>query len=245
MQFTTSKKRSLAGRVLPFSLLLTLLAGGCVTTEGAQKPGLSNDPSVNLMRIARTAEGKGDMSSAAALYQQAATLSPTSVEPALALATTLRAQSRFDEALGIYERVIAMDPRNVEAYRGMGQALITVEQPRPALDSFNAALHIDTRDAKSWNGRGVALDLLGRHAEAQHAYRTGLTISQDSVALNNNLNLSLGMGGAPVPQAVADTARNTAGRKPTQQDLALANGAAVNATSGQGGWSAVTSSSRR
>ena len=217
-------------RALPFVLLLPLLAGACVTPEGGQKPVASNDPSVNLTRLARTAEIKGDPRSAAALFEQAHNLSPTSVPPLLALGANLRGQQKDAEAAEAYRRILAIDPRNVEALRGLGMAQIGLNQVRPALDSFDAALHIDTRDAKAWNGRGVALDMLDRHAEAQHAYLTGLSLARNDEALRNNLALSQSLAPKPAPATAAQAA-------PARPSLAQAPTTARP----QPGWIAVSS----
>ena len=237
MQTRTVRQRSLRSRVLPLALLLPLLAGGCATLGSEQKPAFSSEPSVNLMRLARTAEAKGDLRSAAALYQQAHIIDPSTVAPLLALGASLRGQGEDGEAVEAYRRALAIDPRNTEALRGIGMAQIGLEQARAALDSFNSALHIDSRDARSWNGRGVALDMQGRHSEAQDAYRTGLSLKQGDAALRNNLGLSLSLAAAAGPaaartEAVPAARANLAQATPTPPRAA---GSATNRRSG--GWS--------
>ena len=234
----TARKRSLLDRALPLALLLPLLAGACATMPGDQKGAISSDPSVNLMRLARTAETKGDPRSAAALYQQAHVVSPSSVEPLLALGASLRAQEHDAAAAEAYRRVLAIDPRNSDALRGLGMALVAQEDPRSALDSFNVALHVNSRDARAWNGRGVALDMLARHAEAQHAYRTGLTLKQDDEALRNNLVLSQSLSPAE-PQAPSKPVLASPAQPRTAARANLAQ--AATATPAPGGWAVVSS----
>ena len=235
-------KRSLRDRALPLALVLPLLAGACAGVDN--RPVVANEPAVNLVRLARTAEAKGDPMSAAALYQQAHIVNPAATEPLLALGANLRSQEQDEAAAEVYRRALAIDSRNGEALRGFGMALVAMDQPAAALDQFNSALHVDSRDARAWNGRGVALDMLGRHPEAQHAYRTGLGLKQDDAALQNNLVLSQTL--APQTTETAPAAPRRPNNSPARANLAQATTApapapapAATPTAAPGGWTVL------
>jgi len=228
-QMTTTRPRDFRRRTLPVALLLPLLAGACSTLSPiGDRSGLAPDQSANLLRLARTAENRGDPRTAAALYQQAHALDPSALEPLLALGNALRAQRSYAEAASAFRQAIGMVPSSAEALRGLGLCQIAVDQPDEALNNFNRVLELDTADARAWNGRGVALDMMGRHVEAQQSYRSGLATSPDDVALRNNLGLSLAISGdyeaaiavlEPITRVGGAAARS-------RQNLALAYGLA-------------------
>ena len=196
--------RSLLGRALPWAVLLPLLTGGCAMLDAGPTATVANDQASGVMRLARSAESKGDLPTANALYQQAHAANPNSAKPLVALGDVLRAQGSDGQAMEAYRRALALDARQIDALRGMGMAQMQSNDARGALDSFNAALHVDSKDVRAWNGRGVALDMLDRHPEAQHAYRTGLSMKQDDTALLNNIGLSEALA-AQTPAAVPST----------------------------------------
>ncbi|MEQ9200271.1 MAG: hypothetical protein RLN80_09800, partial [Rhodospirillales bacterium] len=59
----------------------------------------------------------------------------------------------------------------------------------------DAAAKARSGDPAILNALGVARDLTGAHAEAQTVYLSGLQAVPDDPALNNNLALSLALGG--------------------------------------------------
>ena len=72
------------------------------------------------------------------------------------------------------------------------------------------------------NNLGIARDLLGRHAEAQDAYRQALGISPDLVASKVNLALSMAMSGngARAQQILGPIAMSDGATKKLRHDYA-------------------------
>ncbi|WP_316177761.1 MULTISPECIES: tetratricopeptide repeat protein [unclassified Bradyrhizobium] len=68
-------------------------------------------------------------------------------------------------------------------------------QAEPALAIFTSVLASDPENIPALNGLGVALDMLGRHDEAQTAYRQVLAIAPADMIASNNLGLSLTLTG--------------------------------------------------
>ncbi|WP_315756790.1 MULTISPECIES: tetratricopeptide repeat protein [unclassified Bradyrhizobium] len=68
-------------------------------------------------------------------------------------------------------------------------------QAEPALAIFTSVLTSDPENIPALNGLGVALDMLGRHDEAQTAYRQVLAIAPADMIASNNLGLSLTLTG--------------------------------------------------
>jgi Flp pilus assembly protein TadD len=66
-----------------------------------------------------------------------------------------------------------------------------------ALGLFDRVLASEPRNVDALDGRGVALDLMGRHPEAQEAYRRAQAIEPDRISVANNLGLSLLLDGRP------------------------------------------------
>jgi eukaryotic-like serine/threonine-protein kinase len=92
------------------------------------------------------------------------------------------------EALEDYTASLARDPGLLEAYVNRGLLYLDVQQPAQALADFDLALARGRHQAVVHTGRGIALEALGRHAEADVAFATGLA------AEPANVNLLLGYG---------------------------------------------------
>jgi Flp pilus assembly protein TadD len=84
-------------------------------------------------------------------------------------------------------------PRDPGPLVGLGRVYLIEHKPGEAASYFDLAVKQGASAAFVWNDKGVALDQLHRHAEAQQAYRTGLTGYPNDRALRNNLGLSLAM----------------------------------------------------
>lgn len=209
---------------------VALLTSGCVL-PGIQSPTPAvavEDPAGNLIRLAHAAQQDGRMETALGLYQQAHAVEPQGMVPLLASGEILQSLGRYDEAAALYRKARSQDPTNPDPYRELGKIFIAQDNASEALKEFDAALHRDSSDFRSWNGRGVALDMMARRKSAQEAYRQGLALAPDNVALRNNLGLSLALDGdhgAAID--VLEALRTTAEATPrTRQNLALAYGLA-------------------
>jgi Flp pilus assembly protein TadD len=184
------------------------------------------------LRLARAARQAGDFTSAVNLYRSA--VETTSPDPALLveLGDTLVQSGAPDDGIDIYWRVLGLqkvDPKSgarLGAVRGLARAYLTLGELATALEHWNEAHAMAPQDPGALVGQGVVLDMLGRHAEAQTAYRTVLTNAPHDVPARNNLALSLALTGH-FPEAleiITPMARSSTATPQIRQNLALIYG---------------------
>lgn len=123
---------------------------------------------------------------------------------ALDAPSDLDAQARFAGGLArAGEPALAEDVVTASLSRSPDHAGLTVQlarmrlrggQPEVALALFDRAAQLRP-GADAEEGRGIALDMLGRHEEAQTAYRAALALAPTQVSAQNNLAMSLMLTG--------------------------------------------------
>src|SRR5512140_1636014 len=116
----------------------------------------------------------------------ASTPARVSVESRSLPASTTTAAAPADRVAGIEDK----DDRIRKARSELAR-----HQAEPALAIFTSVLTTDPENIPALNGLGVALDMLGRHDEAQDAYRQVLAIAPADMIAGNNLGLSLTLAG--------------------------------------------------
>ncbi len=220
-------------RALP-ALLTAWLIAGCVSERDgptAREQRAADDPGA-MLRIGQAAERNGDLPGAADFYSRALALNPEAGDAAVGLARSRAGLGQLNEAL---EALRAAHARSLSDHRLtalLGRLEIQARQPARALATFQDGLRQAPEDIELLTGQGVALDGLGRHAEAQAAYRQALARDPASIAVRNNLALSLALSGRPAEAAgllrdlASDvTARGSSAQVATVQgNLALAHG---------------------
>lgn len=170
---------------------LMLLLGAC---ESASVPkGDSYDAAVRQADEARLA---GNMDTAIPLYGRALQANPDGVEAKLGLGQSYLSIGAGDEAAAQFRDVLAKRGGDPVARRGLASALISMGQPALAEQQLDAVLQSDARDYRALNLLGVLFDMQGRHPEAQAAYRRGIELAPDYVALRSNFGLSLALTGS-------------------------------------------------
>ncbi len=170
-------------------IFLLLLLAGCADHAA---PELSNGPP--SAGLARTALDDGAPEVALNVSAGILKARPDDEAALLVQGDALAQLGRRQEAEASFRRVIARDPGSAAASRGLGRLLLASD-PAMAEATFQQAIRNDARDAASLNDLGIARDLLGRHAEAQTAYRQALAVSPDMSAATANLALSLSLSG--------------------------------------------------
>ena len=90
--------------------------------------------------------------------------------------------------------MLAKDPTSIRASIGLGRIQLA-KDPAAAEALFQQVLQRQPRELTALNNLGIARDLLGRHAEAQTAYRQALAINPDLESAQVNLALSMAMSG--------------------------------------------------
>lgn len=193
---------------------------------------LGQDQFGPALRLARAARQAGDYPSAINLYRNVA--GTTSPDPVLLveLGDTLVDAGTPDDAIDVYWRVLGLqkvDPKSgarLGAVRGLARAYLMLGELATSLEHWNEAYAMAPQDASALVGQGVVLDMLGRHAEAQAAYRAVLTETPRDVPARNNLALSLALTGH-YPEALeilTPMARSSTATPRIRQNLALIYG---------------------
>jgi Flp pilus assembly protein TadD len=119
---------------------------------------------------------------------------PHDVAAMVAKGQALYAMGAADQARAIYRQAAAADPANPDAQIGLGRTLVRSD-PHGAEVAFLAALAVQPDNVLALNDLGIARDMLGRHEEAQAAYRQALALSPESSDVQTNLGLSLALSG--------------------------------------------------
>jgi Flp pilus assembly protein TadD len=119
---------------------------------------------------------------------------PQNVAAMVAKGQALYAIGAADQARAVYRRAVAADPANPDAQIGLGRTLVRSDA-HGAEAAFLATLARQPHNVLALNDLGIARDLLGRHEEAQAAYRQALALSPQSTDVQTNLGLSLALSG--------------------------------------------------
>jgi len=152
-----------------------------------------SDQATKLMSLGNSLREKGDLVSAAEVYQRAANADPESPLPPAALGDTLRHLGKYAEAEEIYHNELAKHPYSGLALQGYGILLIEQNQPDAAIALLTPAVDEDQADHRVFNVLGIAYDALGDHTEAQNQYLAGLAKAPGNRSLSNNMALSLAL----------------------------------------------------
>ena len=91
-----------------------------------------------------------------------------------------------------YTSALQADPHSVSARIGLGR-LRLADDPSAAESIFRDASQLDPHNATAWNDLGIARDLLGRHRDAQAAYREAIGLDASMRSAQVNLALSYAM----------------------------------------------------
>jgi Flp pilus assembly protein TadD len=100
----------------------------------------------------------------------------------------------MDEATASYSAARKLDPNSIRARLGLARLRLGTD-PAGAETLYLEVLQHDPRNVVALSDLGIARDLLGRHADAQDAYRRALGINPELQAAQVNLALSLAMSG--------------------------------------------------
>jgi Flp pilus assembly protein TadD len=122
-----------------------------------------------------------------------------------------------------FTRIMAIDPDNEAAGLGLGR-LALAHDPAKAEALFAHIVALKPRQAAALTDLGIARDLLGRHVEAQIAYRQALAVDPTRSAASVNLGLSLALDGHPEEALVIlrPLAQRSDASPRVRQDLAAA-----------------------
>jgi Flp pilus assembly protein TadD len=194
--------------------------------QGAATNTNANTSHLDALTLADRLKAEGNVSSAAAMYQQAAQANPGDARPLLGLGDCFLAMGSNAEAAQAYSGALQLQPSNLDALRGLGHARILLGQPQFAITQYQTALNIAPNDIRSLNGLGVAQDQTGDHAAAQKTYHQVLTLDPANQSAKNNLALSLALAGddAGAIKILEDVSKSSSATAVNRQNLALLYG---------------------
>jgi tetratricopeptide (TPR) repeat protein len=170
------------------ALLLLALLAAC--SPGSTGPG-SGAPGLD---VADAAMRGGSPEIALQIVGGILARDPNNVAALLAQGDAFTALQRLNEAGVSYTRALAIDPTSVGGHIGLGRVRLASD-PEGAEALFLEALQREPRNGVALNDLGIARDLLGRHTDAQTAYRQALAVVPDMTAAQVNLALSMAMSG--------------------------------------------------
>ena len=172
-------------------LLLLIAMAGCSNRQSEQTERLPG------IRVAEEALRSGSPQIALQVAQGLLSRNPTNVPALLAQGDAQTQLSRLDDAGKSFELALKAEPASVHAKIGLGRVRLATN-PAEAEDLFLDVLRQEPRNPNAWNNLGIARDLLGRHTEAQEAYREVEPITAEMPAAKVNLALSLAISGDTV-----------------------------------------------
>jgi Flp pilus assembly protein TadD len=199
------------------SLLVFLLLAACA---GGADPKSGRTPGLDVADVALV---NGSPDTALRIARQTLATDPRNVPALLRVAEAQAALGQPDQAAGSYGRALAISPDDPGAALGLGRLLLA-NDPAGSVRVLLRLTERDPRNVAALVDLGIARDLLGKHAEAQTAYRQALALEPRRVAAQVNLGLSLALSGDP-RQALAilrPIADGSDASPRVRQDLAVA-----------------------
>ncbi len=141
------------------------------------------------------AAAAGELTTAAAFYQQAAGRAGDNVVALTRLGEVYLRDRRWTEAADVLARALRLDGSQLAARRGYARALIAMGQPASALAHLEEVLRATPDDVRALNLEAVAQDMVGKPDEAAATYRRALALAPGDPRLEGNLALSRALAG--------------------------------------------------
>jgi Flp pilus assembly protein TadD len=174
-----------SGNGLP--LLLTLLLAAC---GGGHSPDFTK-MDANVGDVALSA---GNPEVALRLTEDTLAKHPNDVDALTRRGQALTDLGRLGDAREALRKAVTIEPHNPRSLIALGRVQLPID-PAEAANDFDLALQQDGRNAIALNDLGIARDLLGRHVEAEAAYRSALSAQPEMMAAQVNLALCLAIRG--------------------------------------------------
>ena len=167
-------------------LVLVALVAGC---SGHHEEFSDAPPS---LRVGEVALDNGEPPMALAIANTHLGLTPGDPNALLLRARAEFAMGEKGQAVADFRQVLASRPASSVAALGLARIIMPTD-PAGAEALLGGVVIRDEASAAVWNNLGVARDLLGRHAEAQAAYRKAIQLDPGMQAAQVNLARSLSM----------------------------------------------------
>lgn len=184
------------GAVIGGAVLVAGWAGAALAEAPPRRPSspaVATDAGMAL-RLARAARAAGDLSTAFGLYRG---LTGDHADPAVIVefGDALLEGGLIDDAISAYQRVPVDSPAELGALLGLQRCHARLGRSDRALEYAQRAASLAPDDERALVNLGVALDVVGRHLEAQTAYRKALGVNARSLPARSDLALSLALTG--------------------------------------------------
>lgn len=167
-------------------ILLTLGLSACGSTKSVQV----TEENVPLIRLADGLRDRGELPTAIAIYQRAASQSQDAGE-LISLGQTLAEAGASEQAAGAFRRALARAPENPDALLGLGTSLLATGDIDKSIQYLEQLVDQGrSSDTVRYAALGAALDIAGRHEQAVATYTAGLEVAPGNLDLKSNLALS-------------------------------------------------------
>jgi tetratricopeptide (TPR) repeat protein len=165
------------------SLALTGAAAmvGLATTAPASLPAwreMALSSPTYYMRLSQNVEAAGDLERAAGAAAEAVRRAPGTASTHQRLGLVRARRGDMAGALEAFRKASSLSPEEGSIQVNLASALIQTGAPGEALERLDAAIARSTGTATALFNRARALDDLGRHAEAESAWREYLKLAQ-------------------------------------------------------------------
>jgi tetratricopeptide (TPR) repeat protein len=171
-------RRFLAPLVL--TSVVALGATGCSdNSDGSGSSATSaGDDAQAALDAGLEAHAAGDLTTAAAKYDETLELDPTNKFAYYNLALIDEASSNYGLAEQKYRQAIAADPAYEPALFNLA-ILVTSSDPQEAVSLYQRAVAADKRDASAWMNLGLLLRASGEKAEGNQAVATAIKLNPE------------------------------------------------------------------
>jgi tetratricopeptide (TPR) repeat protein len=143
-----------------------------------------------LVRLGDYLQERGELSTAIALYQRAATNSDNAGE-LIKLGRALAKVGANERAAGAFRRALSQEPDHPDALLGLGTTYLSLGQVERSIQYLEQLVNQgDGADPVRYAALGAAFDIAGRHEQAVATYTAGLEVVPDDLDLKTNLALS-------------------------------------------------------
>lgn len=195
--FSIPTGRPIPGPIKSFALcamLLTSLAACSGTGEPKVtrplEPAADSQDVQALVRLGDYLQERGELSTAIALYQRAATNSDNAGE-LIKLGRALARVGANERAAGAFRRALSQEPDHPDALLGLGTTYLALGQVEKSIQYLQQLVNQgDGADPVRYAALGAAFDIAGRHEQAVATYTAGLEVVPDDLDLKSNLALS-------------------------------------------------------
>ncbi len=169
-------------------------------TSPPSGPGVGAEEAASLqatLEAAVRAHQAGQLSEAAALYEQALGRDPNNPDILHLLGIVTHQIGKSDAALRYIERAVALRPTSPDFRSNLGNVLRVQGRPEDAIAQYREALALKPDFAEAHNNLANALHDAGRLDEAITQYKAALRLNPSSARIHNNLGVAYKDQGEP------------------------------------------------